>query len=284
MTAPAEAPPVFVIRPSSGWKPVDLRELWAYRELAGFLVWRDLKVRYKQTAIGVLWAVLQPAAMMIVFTLIFGRLAGMPSDGAPYPVFALAALVPWQLFSRAISESTSSLVTDQRLITRVYFPRVLVPVATVLAALVDFAFGLVLLLGIMLAHGIVPGPAVLLLPALALLLLLAAVGTGLWLSALNVEYRDVAYTIPFLSQLWFFATPVVYSSRSIPSPYRELLGLNPMAGVVEGFRAALLGSGPPPAAMLAASALTAALLFLSGLVWFRRRERSFVDSIGSGGQ
>jgi len=276
--------PAFIIRPTAGWKFLDVRELWTYRELVYFLTWRDIKVRYKQTAIGVAWALLQPLAMMAVFTLFFGRLARVPSDGVPYPLFAYVGLLPWQLFSRTIAESTNSLITDQRLITRVYFPRIIVPIAATLAALVDFAVSAVLLVGFLAFYRITPGPAVIWLPLLILLMLVTALGIGFWLSALNVEFRDVAYAVPFLNQLWLFVTPVVYPSSVVPAPWRALYGLNPMAGVVEGFRWALLGTGQGPSPMLAASAGVALALFLTGIVWFRRRERTFVDSIGSGGR
>jgi lipopolysaccharide transport system permease protein len=276
--------PVFVIRPTRGWRFLDLRELWAYRELIYFLTWRDIKVRYKQTAIGVAWALLQPLAMMLVFTLFFGRLAKVPSEGVPYPLFAYSALLPWQLFSRTISESTNSLVTDQRLITRVYFPRIIVPLATTLAALVDFAISVVLLFVLMLIYGFGPTATILWLPLFVLLMLITALGVGFWLSALNVEYRDVMYTVPFLNQFWLFVTPVVYPSSLIPERWRILYGLNPMAGVVEGFRWALLGAGDGPSPMLAASTLIAVFLFISGIIWFRYRERTFVDALGSGGR
>ncbi len=279
-----EDAPIVLIRPSSGWRVLDLRELWVYRELVYFLTWRDIKVRYKQTAIGVAWAILQPLAMMVVFTLFFGRLAKVPSEGVPYPLFALAGLLPWQLFSRTITESTHSLITDQRLITRVYFPRIIVPIATTAAALVDFAISAVLLLVLLAVYHITPGAALLALPVFILLMVITALGVGFWLSALNVEFRDVAYAVPVLNQLWLFVTPVVYPSSMVPESWRVLYGLNPMAGVVEGFRWALLGAGQGPSPMLAASAVVAVAVFVSGMVWFRRRERTFVDAIGSGGQ
>lgn len=280
----AEGLPVFIIRPTTGWRFLDLRELWTYRELIYFLTWRDIKVRYKQTAIGVAWAILQPLAMMVVFTLFFGRLAKVPSEGVPYPLFTYVALLPWQLFSRTISESTNSLVTDQRLITRVYFPRIIVPLSTTLAAIVDFVIAAGLLVLLMFIYGITPGAAVVWLPLFVLLMLLTALGIGFWLSALNVEYRDVMYVVPFLNQFWLFLTPVVYPSSLVPQQWRVLYGLNPMTGVVEGFRWALLGVGEGPSPMVAASTLVAISLFVSGIVWFRGRERTFVDAIGSGGR
>lgn len=275
--------PIFRIRPSGRWRFLDVSELWAYRELIYFLTWRDIKVRYKQTAIGIVWTIIQPVAMMLVFTLFFGKLAKIPSDGAPYPLFAYAALLPWQLFSRAITESTNSLITDQRLITRVYFPRIIVPTATTLAAMVDFLVSAVLLLVLMAVYRVAPGPQLLWLPFFGLLMLVTTLGVGFWLSALNVEYRDVMYTVPFLNQFWLFITPVVYPSSLVPEKWRPLLGLNPMAGVVEGFRWAFLHTGEAPGATVATSTAVAVGLFVSGIVWFRRRERTFVDTIGSGG-
>jgi lipopolysaccharide transport system permease protein len=278
-----EQAPVVAIRPTKGWAFLDLRELWHYRELIYFLTTRNVKVRYKQTAIGVAWAVLQPLAMMVVFTLFFGRLAKIPSEGFPYPLFAFAGLLPWQLFSRTISDSTNSLVSDQRLITRVYFPRLIVPISATLAGLMDFAVSAVLFLVLLRIYGISPGPAVLWVPAFVLLMLLTALGVGFWLSALNVEFRDVGYVVPFLSQLWLFVTPVVYPSSLVPAAWRTLYGLNPMAGVVEGFRWALLGAGQGPSPMLAVSSLVTLGLLVSGVAWFRRRERTFADTVGSGG-
>lgn len=263
---------------------LDLRELWAYRELIYFLTWRDIKVRYKQTAIGIAWVLLQPLAMMIVFTLFFGNLAGVSSQGVPYPVFVLTALIPWQLFSRAITDSTNSLVTDQRLITRVYFPRIIVPISTVLAALVDFLISCLLLIVLMLGYGVPLRPEIAFVPIFTLLMLIAALGVGFWLSALNVEYRDVMYTMPFLNQFWFFITPVVYPITVVPEKLRLLYGFNPMAGVTEGFRWALLGTGPIASSTIASSAIAAFIIFTTGIVWFRRRERTFIDAIGSGGR
>jgi len=276
--------PVFEIRPSSAWRMLDLRELWTYRELVYFLTWRDIKVRYKQTAIGIAWALLQPLAMMVVFTIFVGKLAGVAPPSVPYPVFALAALIPWQLFSRAITESTNSLVTDQRLITRVYFPRIIVPIATTLAAAVDFLVSAVLLAILMLVYRVPIHPEIVFLPAFVLLLIIAALGVGFWLSALNVEYRDVAYTMPFLNQFWFFITPVVYPITVVPENLRVLYGMNPMVGVVEGFRWAILGTENASATLIASSTAVAIVLFLTGIIWFRRRERTFVDAIGSGGR
>jgi lipopolysaccharide transport system permease protein len=277
-------PPVIRIAPSGGLRFLDLPELWRYRELLLFLVWRDVMVRYKQTAIGVLWVVLQPVAMVAVFTLFFGRLAKIPSDNIPYPLFAFAALLPWQVFSRAISESANSLVTDQRLISRIYFPRIIVPTTSVVAALVDFSVAFVAFLGLMAFYGFTPGLHVLFLPLFLILMMITALGVGYWLSALNIEYRDVSQVLPFLAQFWMFLTPVVYSSTLVPNKWRFLYALNPMVGVVEGFRWALLGVGPGPSVMLLASALVALAIFISGIFWFRSRERTFADAVGSGGR
>ena len=266
------------IRPPSGWASLGLKELWQYRELLYFLVWRDVKVRYKQTALGAAWAIIQPLFMMLVFSLFFGRLAKVPSDGIPYPVFTFAALLPWQLFAHALSESSNSLVANERLITKVYFPRLVVPIAATLGGLVDFAIAFVLLIALMLWYGIVPGVAIAALPLLILLAVMTALSVGLWLSALNVKYRDVRYTINFLIQFWLFATPVAYPSSIVPEKWRALYGLNPMAGVVEGFRWALLGS-KPPGVMLAVSTLVVIALLIGGLFYFRRMEQEFADVV-----
>jgi len=272
--------PVVRIKPLKGLKAINFRELWEYRELIYFLTWRDIKVRYKQTVLGVAWAVLQPLAMMIVFTLFFGRLAKMPSEGIPYPVFAYTALMPWQIFSHAITGSSNSLVTNQKLITRVYFPRVIVPASTVLAALVDFAVSFLLLIGLMLFYKITPTVNVLWLPLFIGLMVITALAIGLWLSALNLEYRDVQYTIPFLNQLLLFLTPVVYPSSLVPKHFQIVYAINPMVGVIEGFRWALLGVGPGPGSMLLLSSFVSLVLFILGLYFFRWRERSFVDAVG----
>jgi lipopolysaccharide transport system permease protein len=272
-------PPVTRIRPSGGWRSLGLRELWAYRELLWFLVWRDVKVRYKQTLLGAGWAILQPVAAMVVFSLFFGRLAGVPSDGLPYPIFSFAALVPWTFFSQGLTQSANSVVGSQSLITKVYFPRLAIPIAAVLSGLVDFALAFAVLLAMMLAYGIAPGPEILALPLLLLLALVTALGAGLWLSALNVQYRDVRYAVPFLMQLWLFVTPIAYPSSLLTEPWRTIYGLNPMAGVVEGFRWALLGAIEAPGPMLGASALAALALLASGAAYFRRMEQSFADVI-----
>jgi len=281
LTVPSEGERIFWIRPTTGWHFLDLRELWAYRELIYFLTWRDIKVRYKQTLIGVAWSLLQPLAMMVVFTLFFGRLAKIPSEGIPYPLFAFAALLPWQFFSRTLTESSRSLVLDQRLITKVYFPRIIVPLASTLAALVDFLIASLLLIALILFYGIALGPHLMVLPFFILLMLATAMGLTFWLSALNVEYRDVMYIVPFLNQFLLFITPVVYPSSMIPSRWRLLYALNPMAGVVEGFRWSLFGVGDALRPLLLISTLMASVLLVTGVIWFRRMERTFVDVIGS---
>ena len=275
----AEAFPTFHIRPPSSWTAIGFRELWDYRELLYFLIWRDVKVRYKQTALGAAWAVIQPFFMMVVFSLFFGRLAGIPSDGIPYPIFTFCALLPWQLFSHALTESSNSLVANERLITKVYFPRLVVPIAAVLGGLVDFAVAFVILAIMMRYYGIVPGWAIVTLPGFILLAVLTALAVGLWLSALNVQYRDVRYTINFLIQFWLFATPVAYPSSLVPERWRALYGLNPMAGVVEGFRWALLGKQNAPGALLWVSVAVVVLLLIGGLYYFRRMEQQFADVV-----
>ncbi len=270
-------PSPLLICPASGWVPLNLTELWEYRELLYFLTWRDIKVRYKQTVLGAAWAVIQPLFLMLIFTIFFGRLGRIPSDGLPYPIFAFTALLPWQLFSRALTDASTSLVADERLITKVYFPRLLVPTSAVLASLVDFAIAFVLLLGMMVFYGIVPTIAVLMLPLFVLLALMTALGVGFWLSALNAQYRDIRYTLPFLTQLWLFVTPVVYPASMVPESWRLLYGLNPMAGVVEGFRWALLGKGGAPDIMLAVSAVAVLVTFIGGLYYFCRVEGTLVD-------
>ncbi|MBI3954330.1 MAG: ABC transporter permease [Chloroflexi bacterium] len=273
------SPPVLVIRPSRGWLALNLRELWGRRDLLYFFAWRDIKVRYKQTALGVAWAVIQPFLAMVVFSLFFGKLAKIPSDGLPYPIFAYAALLPWQFFAKALTEASTSLVAQERVITKVYFPRILVPTAVVLAGLLDLGIAFVVLLGMMVFYGVTPSWAILATPLFLLLAILTALGAGFWLSALDVEYRDVRYTLPFLTQLWLFATPVVYPSTLIPEAWRAVYGLNPMVGVIEGFRWALLGSRPPDGTMLLVSCVAVVLVFVGGLIYFRRMERTLADRI-----
>ena len=277
--AEAAGPAHVVIRPSTGWTGVSLRDLWAYRELLYFLAWRDIKVRYKQTALGVIWVVIQPLFAMLVFSVFFGRLAGMPSDGVPYPVFALCALLPWQLFAHALTESSASLVTNQNLITKVYFPRLIIPLAPVLASLLDFLIAFGLLLGMLAYYRITPTLWVWTLPLFLLLAIALAIGVGLWLAALNARYRDVRYTIPFLTQIWLFATPIAYPSSLVPEPWRAWYGLNPMAGVVDGFRWALLGTADAPGGLMAVSAAVTLVILVSGVHYFRRTERTFADTI-----
>lgn len=271
--------PTLLIRPPSGWVSLGLKELWEYRELLYFLTWRDIKVRYKQTALGAAWAVIQPVFMMVVFSLFFGKLGHIPSDGIPYPIFVFCALIPWQLFAFALSESSNSLVGNQSLITKVYFPRLVVPMSAILGGLVDFAIAFVILLSMMAWFRIVPAITILFLPLFVLLVIVTALGVGLWLSALNVKYRDVRYTIGFLTQLWLFATPVAYPSSIIPERWRALYGLNPMAGVVEGFRWALLGKANPPGPLLIISVCVVVLICVSGLYYFRRMEETFADLV-----
>ena len=271
--------PALVLRPHRGWQPIDLPELWRYRELLWILAARDVKLRYRQTALGVLWAVIQPFSTMVVFSFFFGHLAGIPSDGIPYPVFTYCALLPWQLFATSILQAGNSLVGSQHLITKVYFPRLIIPVSSMVSCVLDFAISLVVLLALMLYYGIRPGAAILALPFFLLLALASALSVGLWLSALNVKYRDARYTIPFLTQFWMFVTPVAYPSSLIPERWRWLYGLNPMTGVVEGFRWSLLCRAQAPGPMVLVSAVTVAALLIGGLFYFRRMERSFADVV-----
>ncbi len=267
-----------IIRPSTGWVSINPKTLWEYRDLIFFLTWRDISVRYKQTVLGASWAIIQPLFSMIVFSVFFGNLAKVPSDGVPYPVFSYVGLIPWTFFANALTESSNSLVANANLISKVYFPRLIIPLASVLGGLVDFAIAFVVLLGLMLAFGIVPTAAVLTLPLLLLLALITALGTGLWLSALNVNYRDIRYVIPFLVQVLLFATPVVYPSSLLEEPWRTLYGLNPMVGVVEGFRWALLGTAPP-GPMVFVSGVAACLLLVTGMIYFRLMEKHFADVV-----
>ena len=279
MSSHYESLPIFSIDPPKSWTSIELRELWDYRELLYFLTWRDIKVRYKQTALGAAWAVIQPFFMMVVFSLFFGKLAGIPSDGIPYPVFAFCGLLPWQLFAHALTESSNSLVGNQNLITKVYFPRLVVPIAAVLGGVLDFAIAFVILLAMMFYFSIVPGWAIVTLPLFIVLAITTALAAGLWLSALNVKYRDVRYTMNFLVQFWLLATPVAYPSSLIPAQWRWAYGLNPMAGVVEGFRWALLGKTDPPGALLGVSIAVVVLLLIGGLYYFRKMEQEFADVV-----
>jgi lipopolysaccharide transport system permease protein len=266
------------IEPTHGWVALRLYELWEYRELLYFLTWRDLKVRYKQTVFGVAWAIIQPLFTMIVFSLFFGKLAKVPSDGLPYPIFSYAALLPWNLFASSLGQSSNSLVNSANLIKKIYFPRLVIPFSSVLSGVIDFAIAFAILLGMMVYYEVRPTPAIWLLPFFVLLTLIAALGVGVWLSALNVEFRDVRYVIPFLTQFWLFATPVAYPSSLLAEGWRILYGVNPMAGVVEGFRWALLGT-QPPSAMIGVSALISLAILASGVLYFRRMEKSFADLV-----
>lgn len=268
-----------IIRADKGWVPLQLGELWAYRELLYFLTWRDVKVRYKQTILGATWAVLQPFTTMVVFSIFLGGLAKVPSDGLPYPLFTFCALLPWQLFAHAMSEAGNSVVGSQNLITKVYFPRLVIPFAPVLAALVDFVIAFVILLLMMVWYGIHLTAAALVLPLLILFAVCVALAVGLWLSALNVKYRDVRYTIPFLTQIWMFLTPVAYPASMIPEKWKTIYGLNPMVGVVEVFRWALLGSPPTSLSMLGLSFVVVLLMLIGGLYYFKRMERQFADVV-----
>ena len=270
---------VIRIAPSKGWVALQLKELWAYRELLYFMIWRDVKVRYKQTALGVAWAIIQPVFTMIVFSLFFGRLGKIPSDGIPYPIFCYAALVPWTFFAQGLSQASNSLVGSGNLIKKVYFPRLSLPVSAVICGLVDFALAFIVLLGMMLYYGILPTVNVIWLPLLILLTLITSLGVSLWLSALNVQFRDVRHALPFLTQLWLFATPIAYPSSLLSEPWRTLYSINPMAGVVEGFRWALLGTETAPGPMMIVSTLTALALLVSGTFYFRRLEKTFADVV-----
>ncbi len=270
---------VIRIEPSRGWVSLQLKELWAYRELLYFLIWRDVKVRYKQTALGVGWAIIQPVFTMIVFSVFFGRLGKIPSDGIPYPIFAYAALVPWTFFAQGMGQASNSLVGSANLIKKVYFPRLSVPIASVTSGIIDFSIAFVILLGMMLYYGILPTLNVIWLPCLLVLTVVTSLGVSLWLSALNVQFRDVRHVLPFLIQLWFFATPVAYPSSLLSEPWRTLYSLNPMVGVVEGFRWALLGTETAPGPMLIVSSLTALALLVGGAFYFRRLEKTFADVI-----
>jgi lipopolysaccharide transport system permease protein len=274
----SQSSPTSSIRPPKKWVPINISELWHYRELLYFFVWRDVKIRYKQTALGFAWAIIQPLFMMVIFTLFFGGLAKVPSDGIPYPLFSFAALIPWTLFAEGLTRSTTSMVSNANILTKVYFPRLIMPVSGILSPLVDFVIAFVILIIMMAYYGYVPTIAILLLPAFILLAILTSLAVGLWLSALNVKYRDFQYTIPFLIQLWLFASPVVYSSSLIPEQFRLLYGLNPMAGVIEGFRWALLGTNPPEV-MILVSIGVVVLLLIGGLFYFKKMEQYFADVV-----
>jgi lipopolysaccharide transport system permease protein len=271
--------PVVEMRPTSGWIAIRPQELWEYREVLYFLIWRDLAVRYRQTVLGASWAILQPFCTMLIFTLFFGRLASIPSDGIPYPLFAFTGLVPWTFFAQSLTLSSNSLVANQALIRKVYFPRLVLPIASVASSVVDFAIAFVVLLGMMAWYHTFPTTNVVWLPLLFLLALVTALGAGLWLSALNVLYRDIQYIVPFLVQVWLFSTPIVYSSSMIPEAWRPFYGINPMAGVIEGFRWALLTSDKAPGPMVLVSAAAATAMCVGGLYFFRRMEKTFSDVV-----
>lgn len=268
-----------LIKPSSGWAALDLKDLWIYRELVYFMTWRDLKVRYKQTLLGASWAVLQPFMTMVVFSIFFGGLAQVPSDNVPYPIFSFTALLPWTLFSKALLDASKSLVSSSHIITKIYFPRIILPLATILAGIVDFLIAFVVLLGMMVFYQVSPTIHIWTLPLFLLLALVTAMGVGLWLSALNVLYRDINYATHFITQFWMFITPIVYSASMIPDQWRLIYSLNPMAGVVNGFRWALLGVGSPPGLDLLVSVTVAFVLLISGLFFFKRTERLFADMV-----
>jgi len=272
--------PITRIQPSHGWVSLKLGELWRYRELLYFLTLRDIKVRYKQTVIGAAWAIIQPFMTMIVFTLFFGGLAAIPSDGLPYPIFSYAALVPWTFFANGLTLSANSLVGSSNLIKKIYFPRLVIPIATIFSGGVDFVLAFVVLIGLMLFYGIVPTANVIFLPLFLLLAFVTSLGVGLWLSAMNVQFRDVRYVVPFLTQFWLFITPIAYPSSLIENDIlRALYALNPMTGVVEGFRWALLGTDTAPGPTILISAAVALVLFVTGLFYFRRMEKSFADVV-----
>lgn len=275
-----ESPAVVRIRPHRGWVKLDLRELWSYRELGYFFIWRDIKVRYKQTVFGALWAVIQPFMLMVAFSLFLGRINGIAPAGVPYPLFAFTGLVPWTLFSQSLVESSNSLVGASNLIQKVYFPRLLLPVSATGSYLLDFVIAMALLGGLMLFFGFPPSPTVLWVIPLTGLAVMTSLAVGVWLSAVNVRYRDVRHAVPFLVQLWLFLSPVAYSADLVPEQWRAIYQLNPMAGVLEGFRWALLGRGaPPPTGAIVASALVTAIVLLLGVAYFRRVERTFADVI-----
>ena len=268
-----------LIKPTKGWASLQLKDLWEYRELLYFLVWRDIKVRYKQTVLGAAWAIIQPFFTMVVFSIFFGKLAKMPSDGIPYPLFSFAALVPWTLFANGLNQSSNSLVGSAYLITKVYFPRLVIPIASVFSGALDFLISFVVLLGMMAAYGTFPNGNALWLPFFLLLAFVTALGVGMWFSALNVQFRDVRYVIPFLTQAWLFTTPIAYPSSLLSEPWRTIYGLNPMAGVVEGFRWALLGTDTAPGPIVFVSSLAALMILIGGAFYFRRMEKNFADIV-----
>lgn len=279
-STPPTTTPYLRIQPSKGWVSLQLKEVWVYRELLYFLTWRDIKVRYKQTVLGATWAIIQPMMTMIVFSLFFGSLAKIPSDGVPYPIFSYTALVPWTFFATALGASSNSLVGSSNLIKKIYFPRLVIPISSVISGSVDFLLAFIVLIIMMLAFGILPTLNIIFLPFLLLMAVMTSLGIGLWLSAMNVQFRDVRYTIPFLTQFWLFATPIAYPSSLIKNNLlRTIYGINPMTGVVEGFRWALLGTDTAPGPTIIVSFLAATLLMVSGAFYFRRMEKTFADVV-----
>lgn len=278
LSVPAHDTRMVVIRPRRGMGTLDLGDLWVYRELIVFMTWRDVIVRYKQTFLGVAWAILRPFLSMVVFTIFFGNLAQVPSDGIPYPIFSYTALLPWELFSRALSDASRSLVQNSNMVTKIYFPRMILPLASIFAGVVDFLIAFVVLIGMMLYYHITPTSNIIYLPLFILLALVTSLGTGLWLSAANVIYRDVNYVLPFLTQMWMFITPIVYSASMVPEKWQVIYSLNPMAGVVNGFRWALLGTEPPAPTMWI-SVGVAVILLISGLFYFKKTEQQFADLV-----
>jgi lipopolysaccharide transport system permease protein len=268
-----------VIKPSSGWQTLDLREVWAYRELLGILAWRDVSIRYKQSVAGIGWAIIQPLMTMVIFTIIFGKFAKLPSDGLPYPVFAYCALLPWNYFAQSLSGSSDSLVGSSYLITKVYFPRLILPLSRVSSGLIDFGVAFIILIGMMAWYRISPTAGILLLPIFMLVAILTALGVGLWFTALNVKYRDVRFIVPFITQFWMFASPVAYSTSLVPEKWRWLYALNPMAGVIEGFRWALLGKSAPDFMMMLVSFVAVCAVVITGLFYFRKMEETFADVV-----
>jgi lipopolysaccharide transport system permease protein len=271
--------PTVRIQPTKGWTSLKLREVWEHRELAGIFVWRDIKVRYRQTVIGALWAIVQPFLTMLIFSIFFGKLANVPSDGIPYPIFSYAALVPWTFFASSINQASLSLVANADMIKKIYFPRLTMPIASVLGALVDFLLAFIILIAMMFYYGYVPTINIIWFPVFLLLALITALGVSLWLGAMNVQFRDVRYMIPFITQAWLFATPVAYPSSLLTEPWRTLYGLNPMVGVVEGFRWALLGTATAPGPMIVVSFAVSLVILISGIYYFRRVEKTFADVI-----